>query len=145
MKYAFIKQHQKAHRIQKMCQTLSVSSSGYYDWLNRPESNRSKKNSRLETKIKCFHQISKGIYGSPRIHKDLIESGEKVSVNRVAKIMKEKSIQSKMAKKFIITTDSKNTKIQGTQYLIRNNSCQVQIKQNQWFSPFSGCGFKIMF
>ncbi|MCK5188848.1 MAG: hypothetical protein KAR12_02195, partial [Methylococcales bacterium] len=63
-KYVFIKQHQKAHRIQKMCQTLSVSRSAYYDWLNRPESNRSKKNRQLETKIKCFHQISKGIYGS---------------------------------------------------------------------------------
>ena len=46
---------------------------------------------------------------SPRIHKDLVESGETVSINRVAKLMKAAGIQSKMAKRFVITTNSKNT------------------------------------
>jgi transposase InsO family protein len=92
-----------------MCDVLKVSSSGYYDWLDRPESTRGMDNRRLTTKIRCFHQASRGTYGSPRIHQDLLASGEKVGVNRVARLMNRAGIQSKMARKFVITTDSKHT------------------------------------
>jgi transposase InsO family protein len=43
------------------------------------------------------------------VHKDLISAGESCSVNRVARLMKEADIKSKMARKFVITTNSKNT------------------------------------
>jgi putative transposase len=92
-----------------MCDVLGVSSSGYYDWLDRPESARGKENRQLTLKIRCFHQASRRIYGSPRIHRDLLAAEETVGVNRVARLMKQAGIQSKMAKKFVITTDSKNT------------------------------------
>jgi transposase InsO family protein len=88
---------------------LGVSSSGYYDWRDRPESARSKRNRQLIAKIRVFHQSSRETYGSPRIHQDLMDSGERVSVNRVAKLMNQNGIQSKMARKFVITTDSKHT------------------------------------
>ncbi len=38
-----------------------------------------------------------------------MDAGEAVSINRVARLMQKNSIQSKMARKFVITTDSKNT------------------------------------
>jgi len=92
-----------------MCKVLGVSSSGYYDWVDRPESIRNQNNRRLQTKIRCYHKASYSTYGSPRIHRDLQESGESVSINRVARLMKQAGIQSKMAKRFVITTNSKNT------------------------------------
>ena len=109
MKYAFIRSHSRHHKITRMCDALGVSSSGYYDWLGRPESARCKENRRLTTKIRCFHQASRGTYGSPRIHRDLLASGEKAGVNRVARLMNQAGIQSRMARKFVITTHSKNT------------------------------------
>jgi transposase InsO family protein len=92
-----------------MCSVLGVSSSGYYDWLDRPESQRSQSNRRLIAKIRCFHQASRRTYGSPRIHRDLLDSGESVGINRVARLMKQAGIQSKMAKRFVVTTHSKHT------------------------------------
>lgn len=109
MKYAFIQSHSREHKIIRMCEALGVSCSGYYAWLNRPESQRSKENRRLVTKIAYFHGASRGTYGSPRIHQDLLASGERVGVNRVARLMRQTRIQSKMAQQFVITTDSKNT------------------------------------
>ena len=109
MKYAFIREHQQQYTVKRMCKVLRVSSSGYYDWIDRPESERSKSNRALMTKIRCFHQASRRTYGSPRIHRDLQEVGEDVSVNRVARLMKQAGIQSKMAKRFVVTTNSKNT------------------------------------
>lgn len=86
-----------------------MSSSGYYDWRDRPESARSRENRTLTAKIKDYHQASNEVYGSPKIHRDLVAEGEACSVNRVARLMKVADIKSKMARKFIVTTDSKNT------------------------------------
>jgi len=109
VKYAFIRDHDEAHKITRLIDLLDVSSSGYYDWLNRPESNRSRENRVLTTKIKHHHRQSREIYGSPKIHEDLIADGETCSVNRVARLMKVADIKSKMARQFVITTNSKNT------------------------------------
>ena len=109
MKYAFIREHSADHSVIRLCQVLEVSPSGYHDWCDRPESNRAKQNRQLVTKISLFHKASRGTYGSPRIHRDLVESGEEVGVHRVARLMSQNDIQSKMARKFVITTDSKHT------------------------------------
>jgi transposase InsO family protein len=109
VKYAFIRLHSEVHKITRLCELLEVSTSGFYDWYDRPESNRSRENSVLTEKIKCFHQQSNKIYGSPKIHEDLIEEGETCGVNRVARLMKVADIKSKMARQFVITTNSKNT------------------------------------
>lgn len=93
----------------RLCDALEVSTSGYNDWINRPESERSREDRRLTQLIRYSHKRSRGIYGAPKIHKDLVEWGEDCSEKRVARLMREAGIQSKMARKFVITTDSKNT------------------------------------
>ena len=42
--------------------------------------------------IRSFYAESGGLYGSPRIHKDLKEFGERCGENRVAKLMRENGI-----------------------------------------------------
>jgi len=120
VKYAFIQKHHTDHKVSRLIDVLGVSASGFYAWRNRPESDRARTNQALLTKISVFHQASRRIYGSPRIHSDLIEHGMKVSVNRVARLMRENDIQSKMPKKWVITTDSKNTEGPSPNHLQRN-------------------------
>jgi len=109
MRYDFIRSHREEYRLIRLCDALEVSPSGYYDWLDRPESNRTRKNKMHTEKIKHSHQQSREIYGSPKIHKDLMADGETCGVNRVARLMNLADIKSKMARKFVVTTDSKNT------------------------------------
>jgi len=115
-----------------MCDAFDVSSSGYYDWLNRPESARSLENRKLTEKIKDFHVKTSEVYGSPKIHKDLIEAGEICSVNRVARLMKLADLKSKVARKFVITTNSKNTKEPAPDLLKRK--FKVERKDEAWVS-----------
>lgn len=120
MKYAFIRAHRHQYTFTRLCKTLGVSTSGYHDWLDRPESPRSLENKRLTAKIAYYHQRSRHIYGSPKIHQDLVHAGEACGINRVARLMKAAKIQSKMTRKFVITTDSKNT-MQPAPDLLRRN------------------------
>ena len=109
MKYAFIREHRKTYCITRLCEVLDVSTSGYYDWYDRPESPRSQEHRRLTHKIQHAHQQTRGIYGSPKIHRDLLADGETCSAKQVARLMKKADIQSRVARKFVITTNSKNT------------------------------------
>ena len=84
MKYVFIRDHRGTFPVSSMCQTLGVSNSGYYAWLKRPESPRSRENRRLLMEIRGVHQKSRKTYGSPRIHAELNTSGHACSKYRVA-------------------------------------------------------------
>ena len=54
-----------------MCRVLRVQRSGFYAWLKQPVSNRGCEDLRLIGLIRSFYAESGGLYGSPRIHKDL--------------------------------------------------------------------------
>lgn len=86
-----------------------MSSSGYYDWLDRPESRTSRENKHLTERIRLAHERSNQVYGAPKIHKDLVAEGEICSKPRVARLMRKARIQSKLRRKFVVTTDSKST------------------------------------
>lgn len=120
MKYAFIRAHSKEHTVTRLCHLLGVSTSGYYDWYDRPESNRHRENRALTEKIRHYYQHSNEIYGSPKIHKDLVAEGERCGVNRVARLMRQADIQSKLRRRFVVTTDSRNTVAPAPDLLQRN-------------------------
>ena len=120
MKYAFIRSQRERYCLTRLCSALSVSPSGYYDWLDRPLSLTAQANQRILTKIRCYHKASRSTYGSPRIQRDLLDSGEAVSRQRVARLMRSQGIESKMAKRFVVTTNSKNTTSAAPDRLKRN-------------------------
>jgi transposase InsO family protein len=93
-----------------MCKILEVSKSGYNDWLDRPESMRVRRHRYLLTRIRRVHVESRNIYGAPRVHAELVDQGEQVGKNTIAFLMRRNSIQSKVHKRFVITTDSRHTK-----------------------------------
>ena len=66
MKYAFIQAHRPQYRLTRLCEVLGVPPSGYYDWRDRPESTRACENRRLTEKIRHYHRLSRGRYGSPK-------------------------------------------------------------------------------
>ena len=88
MRYHCIHRRRYQHSIRMMCRLLKVSRSGYYDWHNRDESERSLKNRSLSRLIKQLHLESNGVYGSRKIHRDLLELGESCGRHRVARIMR---------------------------------------------------------
>ncbi|MDF1643900.1 MAG: IS3 family transposase [Pseudomonadales bacterium] len=101
---------------------LGVSSSGYYDWHDRPESRRAERHRRITNtkKIERCHRASKEIYSSPRVHEDLVEGGERIGVNTVANLMQRSGIQSKVHKRFVVTTHSRHGRKAAGNLLDRN-------------------------
>lgn len=88
MRYAFIKDHTLEFRIVPMCRALKVHRSGYYKWLLAPKSKRQIEDEKLTAEIGHFFRESEESYGSPRIHRDLLESGIRCGRKRVERLMR---------------------------------------------------------
>jgi len=76
-----------------MCRVMRVQRSGYYAWLKQPVSAQGREDLRLLGLIRSFYAESGGLYGSPRIYKDLREFGERCGENRVARLMRQDGIR----------------------------------------------------
>ena len=135
MKYEFCKAHRKEHSLVKMLQVLGASRSGYYAWLKRGESNRSKSNNKLKIKIDKIFELHKGRYGSPRITVELHKEGENCSRVRVARLMKELGLRSKTRKKYKVTTNSNHGKKVNKNLL--NQSFKISSPDRVWVSDIT--------
>ena len=71
-----------------MCRMLEVSPSGYYAWREREPSERAKADAVLSARIRAIHARSRGTYGVPRIHAELVAEGRHVGRKRVARLMR---------------------------------------------------------
>ena len=77
-----------------MCRVLKVSRSGYYAWRDRPPSVRAREDERLCGLIEEAHELSRGTYGSPRIHAELrLAHGVRCSRKRVERLMRQLGVQ----------------------------------------------------
>ena len=100
MRFRFIDDNQQRFAVNRMCSLLSVSTSGYYAWCERPESRRSREDRRLLTLIRVIHQESRCSYGSPRVWRELRYRGERCGLNRVTRLMHQDELQSAYRRKW---------------------------------------------
>jgi transposase InsO family protein len=103
MRFRFIEDHRDEFPVTRMCKVLDVSPSGYYAWRQRPPSAREMANQDLFKKIKTVYNENYGVYGSPRIYRELKDQVV-CSENRIARLMRLRHLQAKQAKRFKVTT-----------------------------------------
>ena len=104
MRYAFVSEYAREHSIVLMCKLLNVSRSGYYKFRHHIVSGQEKANVRLLEEIKIVHQASRGIYGSPRVHRELLKRGNACGRHRVARLMAKEGIVAKIRRRYRVTT-----------------------------------------
>lgn len=108
MKFAFVASKEVAFPVDTMCRVLAVSRSGYYAWKKRPEPSRNTQDAQLAVEIAGAHKRSRGIYGSPRVHRDLKARGIHVGKKRIERLMRESGLRGRRKRRFCCTTDSKH-------------------------------------
>jgi transposase InsO family protein len=100
-------------RVGRSCHALGVSRSGYYDWASRAPSLRSIRHAWLSDLIGTIHQASRGTYGSPRVHAELVHgNGITIGRNTVSLLMRRASLaglparsRGKQSRKIATVTD----------------------------------------
>jgi len=109
MRFGFIEAEKANFSIAAMCRVLRVTRSGFYSWRKRKASARWLRDRNLLRPIRMSFHGSRDTYGSPRVHRELKEAGERVSRKRVARLMREAGLHSRRKRRFRRTTDSNHS------------------------------------
>jgi putative transposase len=106
--FEFIDAEKAQYPIEVLCEALDVSRPGYYAHARRPASKHAERDVALGAKIAAIHARSNKRYGSPRVHDELRDEGERVGRKRVARIMREHDLRGKRRRRFRVTTMSEH-------------------------------------
>ena len=91
--FAFIAAEKACHSVKTLCRVLGVSRSGYHAWQGRKPCRRAIEDERLTARIREIHREHRGVYGSPRVHAELVfTDGERVGRKRVERLMRQAGV-----------------------------------------------------
>jgi len=103
--YPFIEAERVRRRnVKRACELLKVSRSAYYAAREGRPSDRERGDAELARQVRAVYEESKGRYGSPRVHAQLLAQGRRHSRKRVARLMRCAGLQGRAAKRWKKTT-----------------------------------------
>jgi transposase InsO family protein len=110
MAYEFMKENQGQYTIKEMAGLFGISRGAYYQWAARGISDRrSIADAELIRLIREIVNNHHRRYGSPRVRRELrIKHGKRVSLKKVARLMRENNLNSRRRGKYVPTTDSQH-------------------------------------
>ena len=112
-----------------MCKTLKVSASGFYDWSQRPLSQRQQANATLTTQIRAAFVASDETYGMPRIRAELQDAGIVASRKRIARLMRLAQIRGVSRRRSFCVTTERDVRHRPAPDLVKREFVATDINQ----------------
>jgi putative transposase len=95
VKFDFVAKHRGAWSVLLMCETLGVSRTGFYAWLSRPRSQRSRDDEVLGTQVRQSFLASDRTYGARRVWHDLLALGYRCGLHRIERLMRAQALRAR--------------------------------------------------
>jgi putative transposase len=95
MKFGFIAKHRGIWPAAWLCETLGVSRGGFYAWLTRPPSKRSRSDEELMAKVRTSFLQSDRTYGARRVWHDVLADGVSCGLHRIERLMRQQALRAR--------------------------------------------------
>jgi putative transposase len=92
------------HSVKRCCDLFEVSRAAYYERRRGVPSARAVTDVTLTETITAIHTESKGTYGSPRVHHELVHRGISCGRRRVRRLMRQARLEGRCKKRWRTTT-----------------------------------------
>ena len=99
MKFAFIAKHRGIWPAGWLCGALGVSRGGFYAWLTRPRSQRSRSDEELGAKVRASFLASDRTYGARRVWRDLLAEGLSCGLHRIERLMRLQALKARPSRR----------------------------------------------
>jgi putative transposase len=96
--FAFLEANRNAFPVSMMCRRFGVTRAGFYAWRKRRPSARTASDADMTERILAVFEEAKGLYGSPRVTRELGLQGVPVGRRRVARLMRLAQVQGRSAR-----------------------------------------------
>jgi len=124
--------------LQLMFRLMEVSKSGYFSWLRMryDRSGRAQRRDRLDHLIRVLFVESGGNFGSPKIYNGLLSLGIKISLNTVARRMRELGFSAVPKKRPPVKTTHSNHRLPTCENIL-NRDFDVHSDRPAWVSDIT--------
>ena len=95
VKFGFIAKHRGIWPADWLCGALGVSRGGFYTWLTRPRSRRSRSDEELGAKVRASFLASDRTYGARRVWRDLLAEGVSCGLHRIERLMRLQALKAR--------------------------------------------------
>ena len=95
MKFAFIAKHREIWLAEWLCRALGVSRGGFYAWLTRPPSARTRSDEELSAKVRSSFLASDRTYGARRVWHDMLADGVSCGLHRIERLMRQQALKAR--------------------------------------------------
>jgi transposase InsO family protein len=106
VKYAFVREHRNEFRVARLCRVLRVSRSGYYHWVDRPESHRAREDRELLVHIRRVHLENGCAYGAVKTWRELRAQAVACGKHRVARLRRQNRIEAARRRRLRLTVEN---------------------------------------
>jgi putative transposase len=95
MRFGFIAKHRGIWPAEWLCGALGVSRGGFYGWLTRPRSQRSRSDEDVGAKVRASFLASDRTYGARRVWHDLLAEGVSCGLHRIERLMRLQALKAR--------------------------------------------------
>jgi putative transposase len=95
VKFGFVAKHRGAWPVLLMCEALGVSRTGFYAWLTRPRSARSRSDEMIGAQVHHSFIGSDRTYGARRVWHDVLALGHRCGLHRIERLMQAQALRAR--------------------------------------------------
>jgi len=136
VKFTFIAKHRGIWPAAWLCGALGVSRGGFYAWLMRPPSARSRSDEELLAKVRASFLASDRTYGARRVWHDMLAEGMSCSLHRIERLMRQQALRARPRRRRLPSdTGERSTNAISSNVLDR--TFQAPAANRKWVADFT--------
>jgi putative transposase len=119
-----------------MCGALGVSRGGFYAWLTRPASDRSRSDEELTAKVRTSFIGSDRTYGARRIWRDVMADGVSCGLHRIERLMRQQALRARPRRRRL-PSDSGERQASAVAPNVLERSFSAPAPNRRWIADFT--------
>ena len=136
MKFGFIAKHRGIWPAGWLCEALGVSRGGFYAWLVRPRSQRSRSDEELAAKVRTSFVASDRTYGAKRVWHDMLALGVSCGLHRIERLMRQQALRARPRRRRL-PSDKGERQINAVAPNVLDRSFQAPAANRKWIADFT--------
>ena len=136
MKFGFIAKHRGIWPAEWLCEALGVSRGGFYAWLTRPRSQRSRSDEALGAKVRASFLASDRTYGARRVWHDMLAEGISCGLHRIERLMRLQALKARPRRRRL-PPDLGERQVAAVAANVLDRSFEAPAPNRKWIADFT--------
>jgi putative transposase len=136
VRFTFIAKHRGLWPAGWLCGALGVSRAGFYAWLSRRRSERSRSDEELGAKIRASFLASDRTYGARRVWRDMLAEGVSCGLHRIERLMRQQALRAR-PKRRRLPSDTGERSTGAISSNVLDRTFQAPSANRKWVADFT--------